>query len=117
MSTITINNPTVALVNATPLVNDPLVINGSGDVSVSTPTFKNDGNVPATLNWSVTNVMNGTFTSTGVDTGSVAYKGATGSQLVQPNATVKLIFFFKVPVGQPGVENQPCTADYSVQWQ
>ena len=117
MSTITINNPTVAIVPPTQLVNNPLVIDGSGEVNAQTPNFINDGNAPATLSWSVTNVQNGTFVSTGVEMGSVTYKGANGTQVVPAGGSVKLNFFFNVPAGAPGAVNAPCTADYSVQWQ
>lgn len=117
MSTITINNPTVAVVPPTPITNSPLVATGNGEVSAQTPNYINDGNAPATLSWSVTNVLNGTFVSTGVDIGSVTYKGANGTQVVPSGGSVKLNFFFNVPAGAAGVVNAPCTADYTVQWQ
>lgn len=116
MPTITINNPTVAVTPPTPIANNPLAIEGNGDVKVQLPAFKNDGNAPAKLSWSVTNILNGNFVSTAVETDSVNYKTAIGQQTVPAGGTIKLAFFFKVTAGAPGVVNPPCTADYDVQW-
>lgn len=116
MSTITITNPTTEVVEPTPVTNDPLTIEGNGEVAVTVPTVTNDGNVTNNLNWSISNVQNGTFVSTAVDTGSVSYEGATGSVAVLPGQSAQIKFFVNVPEGAPGVANPDTTADYSVQW-
>jgi len=116
MATVTITNPTTAVENPTPITNDPLNITGNGEVSVQIPAVVNDGNVATNLAWSISNVQNGTFVSTAVDTGSVSYEGASGSVSVLPAQSAQITFFINVPEGEPGVANLDTTADYSVQW-
>ena len=116
MSTITINNPTVAVEDPTPFTNPPLSITGSGEVSVVLNAVENDGNVATDFAWDVSNVQNGTFVRTDVGMGSTTQAGATGSVFVPVGQTVRLTFVFNVPAGDPGVTNPDCTADYTAQW-
>lgn len=116
MSTITITIPTVEVKNPTPLANPPISTNGTGRVGVGLPNMVNNGNVPATLEWSVTNVQNGTFDKVIIDSGGQTEGGATGSKEIGAGNPVNITFFFNVVQGGPGVVNPDCTADYTVQW-
>ena len=117
MSTITIQPAVVPVQPPTPVTNTPLSIEGSGEVGVDFPQVVNDGNTEQTLNWSVSNVQNGTYVSTAVNTGSISFVSATsGTVTLAPNASVTLKFFFNVSEGAPAEIVPPCTADYSVQW-
>ena len=117
MSTITINNPTTAIIEPTSIVNNPITLDGNGEVKVNFTDVINDGNITKTLTWNISDIQNATFVTFQTEMDSVVNHNKSGTVEVAPNKTVKIRAFFNVPAGQPGVKNLPATANYSIKWQ